>query len=215
VIRKGGLILRKLKRVSLILLAFFLAVGSLSMPSYAKKKSKKSTKKKVVVRKIRNLGFTTKTKRADKKAITVLKGKTSLKFRKSGHGYVKFVAPKDSVYKIKIYDLKKHKRHHLPYAYCCLMVAKWKNPKLLVPKKAETYGGKTHTLYFDTKNIDKGSEKYRYRKKRYAWLKLKAGQTLYIYCSAKSNDSFKLKIKRVNLLPSEKKAKKKAKSKKK
>jgi hypothetical protein len=211
VIRKGGLILRKFKRVTLILLAFFLAVGSLSMPSYAKKKSKKSTKKKVVVRKIRNLGFTTKTKRADKKAITVLKGKTTLKLRSSGHGYVKFVAPKDGVYKLKIYDLKKHKKHHLPYAYCCLMVASKKKPKLLVPKSAVTYGGKTHTLYFDTKNINKGSEKYRYRKKRYGWLELKAGRVLYIYCSAKSKDTFKLKIKRVKSMPGSKKSKKKSK----
>lgn len=207
--------MRKLKRISLILLAFFLAVGSLSMPSYAKKKSSKSTKKKVVVRKIRNLGFTTKTKRADKKAITVLKGKTNLKLRSTGHGFVKFVAPKDSVYKLKIYDLKKHKRHHLPYAYCCLLVASAKNPRELVPKRAETYGGKTHTLYFDTKNINKGTEKYRYRKKRYGWLQLRAGQTLYIYCSAKSKDTFKLKIKSVKSLPSAKKSKKKSKSKKK
>jgi hypothetical protein len=198
----------------LILLAFFLAVGSLSMQSYAKTKSKKSTKKKVV-RKIRNLGFTTKTRRADKKSITILKGTTNnLKLRSSGHGFVKFVAPKDSVYKIKIYDLKKHKKHHLPYAYCCLLVPSSKNPKLLVPKKAETYGGKTHTLYFDTKNINKGSKQYRYRKKRYGWLRLRAGQTLYIYCSAKSKDTFKLKIRKASSLPSEKKAaKKKSKSK--
>lgn len=207
--------MRKLKRISLILLALFLAAGSLSMPSYAKKTSKKTSKHKVVVRKIRNLGFTTKTKRADRKAITVVKGKTNLRLRSAGHGFVKFVAPKDGVYKLKIYDLKKHKKHHLPYAYCCLLVANYKNPRLLVPKRAETYGGKTHTLYFDTKNINKGTKKYRYRKKRYGWLQLRAGQTLYIYCSAKSKDTFKLKIKKVSSLPSAKKTKKKSKSKKK
>jgi hypothetical protein len=173
----------------------FLAAIVWTVPASAKKK--KAAKKKSVTKLI-NQKYTTKASVAERKAKPMKSGKKTFKVGKSGCGFVKFTAPRNGKYTFTVSGLKRNKRRSLPgkHYWFRLMTVNPVNPRALVLNNVKTNGGKTMNLYFWWKSIHKGSMKYRYLKKRYGKIRLTAGQTVYVFFCANSQDSFKLKIKR-------------------
>ena len=143
--------------------------------------------------------FTTSTKTLNKRATTVKKGTTTLKFKK-GQGYLKFKAPTSKTYTFTFSNFKNGDA----YGVCAFFETQTPDsdsPTYSFLKKVKTNGGKTDTLWIGTKNYKGmyvGSEKNalkRRRSTRYAKVSLKKGQMIYFYFSSATTKSVKATVK--------------------
>ena len=126
---------------------------------------------------------------------SVKKGKTKVTLKKQG-SYVKFTANKTKKYTFTFSNVKKGS------GYVCGHVSindlKGTYVKYFSSKKIKTYGGKTYALRLANRDDNYGTKVYRYKKSRSTTIKLKKGQTVYIYGSfagSGNKASFDLKIK--------------------
>jgi hypothetical protein len=183
------------KKTIAAFLILTLAIVIMPMSVGAKKKAKAKTKAKAAT-KLHNLRYTTNRARVDAKATPVGLGKHKFKVRKTGCGYIKFTAPRDAKYTITVSGLKRNKKRQLPgkHYWFRVLTVHPVNQNALVLNKVKTNGGKTRNLYFWRKTIAKGSKVLRYRKSRYAKIRLKAGETVYVFFCCNNKDSFKVKI---------------------
>lgn len=174
--------MRKILRKSvLLMLVLSLLVGGMVTTTFAATKS------------LKKQGFTTSTSTADKKAITVKKGTTTVKLSKKGTGYLKFKATATKTYSFKLSGLKSgNGRYSCGYFY--VMRKYGTAGQYIGQEKLKTYGGKNSALYVATKNGTTGKKLYRYRTSRTGKIKLNKGETVYLYFSFYTKDQLKLKI---------------------
>ena len=175
--------MRKILRKSvLLMLVMSLLVGGMVTTTFAATKS------------LKKQGFTTSTSTADKKAITVKKGTTTVKLSKKGTGYLKFKATATKTYSFKLSGLKSgNGRYSCGYFY--VMRKYGTAGQYIGQEKLKTYGGKNSALYVATKNSTYSTKKlYQYRTSRTGKIKLNKGEMVYLYFSFSSKDQLKLKI---------------------
>ncbi|MBQ9062201.1 MAG: hypothetical protein IJ121_05150 [Eubacterium sp.] len=140
--------------------------------------------------------FTQKTSTAKKKAKAVEPGETIVKMPAKGMGYLKFTAPKKGSYKFIFSDLKKKKG--TKDGYVILQVPKNKSAKTLIKQKVKTWGGSTYSMWLGIKNKKYGSNKAEWtRKTRNTKIKMKKGETVYIFFSFAAKDTLNMKIAKV------------------
>ena len=148
-------------------------------------------------RKVKNQDFTSTISTVKKKAVTAKKGTQTVKLLGSG-GFLKFKAPKTKTYTFTGYGVKKPSGEYSSYGYFYLMTVSGSGSyKYLKINNVKTKGGKNTALYINSnKNSTSGKKATRSLKSRSGSIKLKKGQTVYIYSWFTSKKtSYKLKIK--------------------
>ncbi len=135
-------------------------------------------------------------KNADKTAKSVKKGSYTIRVNKKGYdgeGFLKFKAPKTKTYTFTINNLKAPKDDYAN-GYMAILKQGTYTPNVLVwQDKIKTKNGKTNSVQFADK------EDTKYHTNAYGKLKIKKGQTVYLYFSASGTYSdsvtFNLNIK--------------------
>ncbi len=157
------------RRVLAVFLMLVMLMGTMSVSTFAATQTK-SVKKQT---------FSTRTNTIKKKAATVKKGTTKLVIKK-GEGYVKFKAPKTKYYKFTFSNFKSKKFSSNGFIY--IQKPDKYSPEYSWQENVKTKGGKSTTLWMSV-NGYKHSGKLLYRPlaKRTGKIKLKKGETVYIY----------------------------------
>lgn len=152
-----------------------------------------------VQKKLRLCHFTTSTAEAGRSALSVVPGKTyTVKLpANSGetlsYGYLKMKVPSTRQYTFTLSGLKSSKAASYGFAY--VQTPREAQTDLLELREVNTYGGVTNGLYLGTKKSKAGDEASRwFLKKRAGRLRLKAGNTVYLYFCFTPSDSLTLKI---------------------
>ena len=172
------------KRIATAVLTLVLIFGVAVLPA------------KAATTKVKNQDFTL-TKSKIKKPTEVKAGiKYKLKFGSMGKGYVKFKAPKKKEY---TFNFSKYKVSEGSYVagYANVLVEQKYANNTLERTKVKTQGGKAYNININTKeSADSGGDlKTRYIPSRYAKIKLKKGQTVYVYICLKPNATLNFNVK--------------------
>lgn len=157
------------RRILAVFLMLVMLMGTMSVSTFAATKTKSVNKR----------TFTTSTKAIKNKAATVKRGTTKLVIKK-GRGYVKFKAPKTKNYKFTFSNFKDKKRNSVGYIY--IQKPDKYSPKYSFQETVKTKGGKTTALWLSANGYKFGGKVlYRPIAKRSGTIKLKKGETVYIY----------------------------------
>ncbi len=182
--------MKKTKRVFLSFL-MMLAMG-IAVIGFRPVKAQAATKS------VKNIPYdTVLTNRISKYATVVKKGTTTLKLKANGNGYLRFKVPASKTYTFTFYDQTGDKLgFNNGYAYF-LTPVKNRSDKIDLDKlQFSTYGGKTTTAWYHSKKYaDTKKTTSAFLAKRICKMKLKKGQTIYIFLHVAEKGSLKLKIK--------------------
>ncbi|MBR0410817.1 MAG: hypothetical protein IJI25_07420 [Eubacterium sp.] len=143
--------------------------------------------------KLKNQSFTSKKSVARKKAVTVKRGGWTVKMGTLGTGFLKFKAPKTKKYVFNYSGLQSNSSYTNGYTY--VMVDSKYGNNYLTMSNVRTQGGVTASIYINNRSNTTGTMKYRFLSSRYAAVKLKKGQVVYLYFSFDPNASLNLKVK--------------------
>lgn len=178
-----------LKKITVLLFAMLLACAALPKPVMAAK-----------TKKIYYSDFTM-TKASMKKPANLKKGTTTVKMSDgkdvygSYHGYAKFKAAKTKTYTFTFSNLKNEK-HPGSSGYVQIFVTDKQGKKWVTWKKVSSQGGKVTNLNVgESKSKNSGSKKNAYLTSRYAKLKIKKGDTVYLFFSFINGSKLDVKIK--------------------
>ena len=178
--------MKKTKRVFLSFLMMLAVIGFRPVKAQAATKS------------VKNIPYdTVLTNRISKYATVVKKGTTTLKLKANGNGYLRFKVPASKTYTFTFYDQTGDKLgFNNGYAYF-LTPVKNRSDKIDLDKlQFSTYGGKTTTAWYHSKKYaDTKKTTSAFLAKRICKMKLKKGQTIYIFLHVAEKGSLKLKIK--------------------
>jgi hypothetical protein len=171
---------KRLKGITVLMFACFLGIAFMNVPGEAATK--------VVVKKVHYSDFTL-SKSSMKKPATLKKGKSTLKLGdyKEGsyvgyHGYVKFKAPKTKNYTLTFSNLQ-DPNSESGSGYVQTFITDKKFKKGVTYKKVSTQGGKNTNLNIGEKESLTDQKKTSFLTSRYGKLKLKKGETLYLFVS--------------------------------
>lgn len=178
-----------LKKISVLLFALLLACAALPKPAMAAK-----------TKKIYYSDFTT-TKASMKKPANLKKGTTTVTMSdgkgvyRTYHGYAKFKAPKTKTYTFTFSNLI-NKKYPESSGYVQIFVTDKQGKKWVTWKKVSSQGGKVTNLNVGQNgNVNSGSKKNANLTSRYAKLKIKKGNTVYLFFSFINGSKLNVKIK--------------------
>ena len=147
----------------------------------------------VMKRTVKKQGFSTETSVVNKKAATVKKGTTNLTYSK-GQGWVKFKAPSTKTYKFTFSNLKAKGGSNAYVSF--LRIWDYDNTGL-THTKVSTKGGKNEALFLcsnDRATGKSGKVIYRALHSRTGKIKLKKGQTIYLYFNSTTTKKNTMKL---------------------
>ena len=183
---------RLLKGITVLIFACFLGIAVISVAGQAATKA--------VTKKIRYSDFTL-SKSSMKKPANLKKGKSTLKLGnyKEGsyvgyHGYAKFKAPKTKKYTLTFSNLQ-DPNSESGSGYVQTFITDKKFKKGVTYKKVSTQGGKNSNLNIGEKESLTDQKKTSYLTSRYGKLKLKKGETLYLFVSFMQGSKLDVDIK--------------------
>ena len=173
---------KTLKRSLVMILATVLLIGTFAVTADAA--AKKTVKK---------LSYNAEMSTIKKKATAVKKGTTNLTYTK-GQGFIKFTAPSKKTYSFTFSNLKAKGETS---AYVVFQVKDKDYPKFLIDAVVSTKGGKTDALWLastGSPESKKGKVVDRFLHKRTGKIKLKKGETVYIYFESAVNKKNTMKL---------------------
>lgn len=179
------------RRLMVLLLALVMALGCLSVTAGAAT---------IPVKKLKNLNYDASCSAVKKKATGIKRGTFRIQTGTLGKGWLKFKAPKKKTYTFTFANVSTTNRYGYSTAYCHMdFIKKYKYLKrsYFDRRYLKTQGGKAYTLWFGTKDsISNQYPNLSTLRSRYGKLKLKKGQTVYLFLSfSYPGDSCTLNIK--------------------
>lgn len=174
--------MKGIKKTVALFLTLIMVLALASVPAFAKTKTIK----------MKGAAFTTRSAEIARSAKKVKKGSYILKTNKKKGGFLKFTATSTKTYTFTISHYSTKKYYCNGYWY--IMTQAPNNPDYYYSTKVKTQGGTNSSLYICSKSNTYGKKVYRFLKSRYGKIKLKKGQTIYIYLEYTGGNA-KLKIK--------------------
>ena len=153
------------------LLAVLMLALSVATPAYAAKKAT-----------IKSANFNTRRAPVAKRATKVTKGTYKLTIA-GGKGYAKFTAPATKTYTFNVSNVKDSNRGSNGYWYIMTSHG-YSSSKYIGQTEVKTQGGKTTTMWMTVNGYkSSGTGTSKNLASRYAKIKLKKGETVFVYFS--------------------------------
>ena len=162
---------RKIRRI-FIFMFIIVCAAVYAKPSYAK------------IKQVPECKFTTLTRTAELKAVSVKEGDTNIRLGSRSFGYIRFKAKETRKYTFTVSGLSGRKADAYVNGLFYIMTKYGDKNQLIGQQSVKTKGGYSKPLRIANRNDGKPYSVNSYLKKRSGIIKLKKGQVVYIYLYA-------------------------------